>query len=383
MNGDDNPKKIKVKIISLLLLLVTFVILIGIAITFFSNIFSESSRPGLFSRRIPDVTFDELSFDVGRARMFAHTNGSVAAAGTLGVQVFNTEGNETLRDSFRMTQPAVTVFGNRFMVYDIGGTSVRVFTGSQILSSFETDGTIVSASGNQNGWFCVVTQRGGGIRGTVTVYNNNGARVFEVDFRTGFVLTAEISPDNKNLAILNFTDTVSRVTFYKNIDTEDEPSHVFDLTSGLIIDISYLPAGDLLVISTDLLFFIDEDGVAEALYPYHDKRLGSYTRDENFIALHIYDYGIGHRGRIVTLTSSGNILGESATEREVISMSAFNDSLVILKNDGIVFYSDELEEFSLHSGSPAVAGSSHVVAIREDTALAASDSSAIVFRRED
>ena len=309
-------------------------------------------------------------------------NGSVAAAGTLGIQVLDARGAETLRDSFRMDHPALSSFGNRSISFDIGGSAVRVFSASQVISSFDADGVIVSASINQNGWFCVVSQRGGGNRGFISVYNNNGASVFDVDMRTGFALAAALSPDNKNLAILSLTETGSRITFYHNIDRDDEPHDTFDFPGNLIIDISYLDNNDVLAISTDLVFLVTDSGESRALYPFQDNRLGSYAHAGDFIALHIYDYGIGHRGRIVALLTDGTVLGESFTDREIISMSAIDRSLVVLKSDGVVFYSDELEEFYACAGYLSAAGSSQVLAILEDTALATSDSSAIVFKRE-
>jgi len=381
--SSDDPKIKNIELLRLIILIVSLVLITGIIIIIVSNNCSgSSSRPGIFPGREPVVTTDEFNFDVGRSRTFANMNGSVAAAGSLGIQVLDPTGSETLRDSFRMTQPALISYATGCISFDIGGHAVRVFDTSKILSSFETEGIIVSASINNNGWFCVVTQRGGGIRGTVTVYNDTGARVFELDMRTGYALSAVLSHDNKNLAVLNLTETGSRITFYHDIDSEEDPYYFFDLPGGLIIDISYFPNNDVLVVSTDLLFVVTGHGESRALYPYHDKRLGAYTHTDDFIALHIYDYGLGYHGRIVTLSSDGTVLGESATDREVLSMSTVGRSLVVLKNDGVIFYNDELNEFHAYAGYLSAAGSSHVLAILEDTALATSDSSAIVFRRE-
>jgi len=384
MSKDDNSKKKRVKILSFALLFVIAGILITIVITLLTgNCSGSASQRNMRSRRVPNVTVEEFDFDTGRNKMFAAVPGFIASAGTLGIQVFDSAGNETLRDSFRMSQPVITDFGSGFIAYDSGGSEIRVFNNNRIISSFDTDGIIVSASGNQNGWFCVVTQKGGGIRGTVSVYNNNGTNVFNVDMRTGFVLSAELSPDNKSLAILNLTDSGSRVTFYADITAEDEQDRFFDLPDGLIIDIKYLSTGDVLAVSTDLLFLVDDSGDGKALYPFPDKRLGNYSNDDTFIALHLYDYGIGSQGRLVTLLSDGTVLGELSVDREIISMSVFDNTLVVLKNDGVVFYNNELTEFKSSASYISTAGSSQVLTIRNDTALVTSDSSAVIFRREE
>ena len=382
MSGDDRPKRIKRKYLFPAVLFVASAAIITLLILLIYGHVSGSQRIGLFSPRRPAITVNEFNFDVGRGRVLAHANGSIAAVGTLGIQVLDTGGRETLRDSFRMNRPAVSNTGDRFIVFDIGGTTVRVFESSQVSTFVETDGSVVSASINQNGWFCIVTQESGGFRGTITVYNNNGSRVYEDNLGRGYALSAELSPDNKTLAILNLIDTGSRVTFY-SIDTEDDPDHIFDLPGGLIIDIMYLPNGEVLTVSTDLLFIIDSSGEGRSLYPFPEKRLGSYTNNGNFVALHLYDYGLGHRGRLVTLLTDGTVLGELEIERDVASLSSVGNSLVVLKYDGVSFYSDELEEFPVIADSFSAAGATQVLAVYEDTAIAASDNSAVVIRREE
>jgi len=378
MSGDDNPKKKNVKLLSIVILSAAFIVLVIIVATLIIGNIS-----GLFSQRAPAITVNEFNFDIGRDRVFVHMDGSIAAAGTLGVQVLDAGGRELLRDPFRMSQPALVSNNGRSVAFDIGGTAVRVFDSAQVLASVEAEGSVISASINQNGWFCIVTQEGGGIRGIVTVYNNTGAKVWEVRMRSGFVLSAILSPNNKNLAILNMIDSGSRITFYHDIDTEDEPYDHFNLPGGLIIDIKYLSNDDILAISTDYIFLVDSSGESKSIYPYTDNRLGSYTQHDDFIVLHLYDYGIGFRGRLVTLLTDGTVLGEMAIEREIISMSAVGKSIIILKNDSIAFYSNELEDFPASLDNLSVAGANQVLMLNEDTALATSDNSAVVIRRQE
>ena len=385
MGGDDNPKRKKSKYLSLVLLLIVFVVFALLAALLIFGDFSCSlTFAGCFSPRLPAVTVNEYTFDVGRDRVFANIEGSVAAVGTLGVQVLDTGGRETLRDSFRMNRPAVAGSANYGIAFDIGGSAVRVFNASQVSSSIETDGRIISASINQNGWFCIATQEGGGSRGVVTVYNNLGDSVYRVSLGSGYVLSAGLSHDNKSLAILNLTDGGSRITFYHGIDTyKSEPDHMFDLPGGLIIDFWYKSNGDVVAISTDSLFIVGSHGNSRSLYEFPENRLGGYTNHNDFIALHLYDYGVGQSGRLITLLSDGKMLGGKTIDREIVSMSAADKALVLLKSDGLSFYNEYLEEFTLSADNLPAAGANRVLALREDTALAASDNSAVVIRREE
>ena len=99
----------------------------------------------------------QYQFSVGSNRVFAELGGSLAAAGTLGIQVQNASGTETLRDLFHMSTPAVDTAEDRAIAFDIGGTSIRTFTKTQVTASIETVGVIISASINKNNWFVVCT----------------------------------------------------------------------------------------------------------------------------------------------------------------------------------------------------------------------------------
>jgi len=383
MSGDDNPKRKKRGLIKLILLLIVFAIIAVLVVSLISwNRTGSSWLTNLFSPRPSEISVDEFNFDIGRSRMFANMDSSIAAVGTLGLKVLDFEGRETLRDPFRMTQPAIISSEGRGVAFDIGGSSVRVFSNSQVISSIETDGTVVSASINQNGWFCIVTQESGASRGIVTVYNSSGTAVFRASKGTGFVLAAELSHDNRSLAILNYTGTGSRISFYHGIDADKDPDQTFDYTSGLIIDIKYLTSGDVLAVTTDSLFLVELSGSGKMLYAFPEKRLGGYASDADFIVLHLYDYGIGHQGRLITLNINGTILGETTISREIISMSVADKSIAVLKNDGVVFYNEVLEEFSASAENISAAGASRVLAVSENAALATSDNSAIIVRAD-
>ena len=383
MGDAKTTGKRKLRFIGLILLLAAFAIVLFIAATLIVGYFTGSSwLSALFPTRIQEITVEEFAFDIGRARMFSNIGGSVAAVGTLGVQVLDGAGSETLREPFRMAQPTIAGAGDRCIVYDIGGTAVRVFSATQVISSIETDSAIVSASINQNGWFCVVTQGSRGLKGVVTVHDGTGTLVYRVTLATGFALSAMLSPDNKDLAILTLPDTGSRVMLYHGIDvSEDAPDQQFDFFDKLIIDIFFLPNGDVLAVSTDSLILIERAGDRHTLIDYSDKRLGGYICNDDYIALHLYDFGIGHRGRLITLLADGTILGEIALDREIVSMSSHGKTLAILKNDGVEFYDEFLEAYSVSADSSSSAGASRVLAIREDAALATSDNSAIIVKR--
>jgi len=388
MSGDDNPKHGKSKTRKLFFLIFWLVILLALVLIVLSLV--PGSRPGqsmlsqMLSLRAPSISVSEFNFEVGRDRVFAHSNGSIAAAGTFGLQVLGPDGQETLRHSFRSATPAIYENNGFFITYDIGGSSVYVFNSSGILSTVDASGLIVSASINKNGWFCIVTQERGSYRGTVSVYNSNGARVYEVKVGSGFVLSAELSPDNKNLAILSMADTGSQITYYGGIDShKDEPDEIYRFGNRIVIDIKFIAGAEILAVSTQAVQFIDFSGNTRNNWQnlFEGKRLAGYTISDSYIAVHLYDYAIGYSGKITTISFDGTVVGEIESSFELVSMSSIKDTLVILQSDGSVFFDKYLNQFQAAETSVSVATAEHTLALSEDMALVANDHFAVVIRR--
>ena len=378
---DEEPKKTalgKKKLIRIAGSALSFAVLIYIAIALISGHQTGFFRVfGLFSGNEPATMSSEYFFDVGRSRVFADLNGSPASAGTLGIQVLDAWGNETLRDYFRMSSPMLYSQGNRAISYDIGGSSLRVFNNTEVLVSLETGGAIVSASINRNGWFAVCTQEGAVSKGLVTVYNNAGNVVYRVNLASGYVLSASLTPDNRGLAILNLTPDGSRVSFYELNSVN--VTRVFELPGKLILDMRYMSGGDALLITEDSVIVVDKNNRSSELYAFEGRSLGGFSLYGDNIALYLLDYSVGYNGCVVSINEKGNILGEIETYTEIIAVSLGAKHLALLRSDGIMLFDASLEEIPLADGSVSSVGATRVLFFDNGRVLAAGDHSAVAF----
>ena len=379
MAGDKKPRKRLRRLVGIAFSLASLAVLTYVAVTLISGRSLDFSWfTGLFTPRASVEAAEEFSFDVGRERAFADLGDAVAAAGTLGVQVLGRGGNETLREAFRMSHPALSEENGRAVAFDIGGTAVRVFSGKQVIASIEASGAIVSASINRNGWFCVSAQEGGGLRGVTTVYDDRGSAVYRVTLASGYAMSAVLSPDNKSLAVLNLTEGGSRITIYQGLNKQ-EPDSAFNLNGGLILDMRYLPNGNLLAFTTDSLVAIDKNGASSIFYEFFDKRLGGYAFDGGTVVLHLLDYGVGFSGRLVALNEKGLPVGELATDRELVSMSFGDGTLAVLRSDGLMFYDTQFQEYPPRANHLPTVGANSVLSLKGGAALVTGENSAIVI----
>jgi len=381
---DDDPKKTVLRrrrLIRIAGSLLSLAALTYIAIALISGRQSGIFRIfGMFASGDSAEMASEYFFDVGRSRVFADLDGSPAAAGTLGIQVFDAGGHETLRDSFRMTTPMVCSQGKRAISFDMGGTSVRVFSSTEVLVSLETFGAIVSATINANGWFAVCTQESTVSKGVVTVYNEAGNAVYRVNLASGYVLSAALTSDNKGLAVLNLAPDGSRVAFYE-LNSEDV-SRVFELQDRLILDMAYTSGGDMLLVAEDSLIALDRKNEGSEIYGFEGRSLGGYSIYGNDIAIYLLDYNVGYSGRIVSIDKDGGVLGEIESDREIIAISLSDGYLAILRSDGIALFGTSLEELPPVDDSVSSVGATRILSFGSERVLVAGDHSAVAFSIE-
>ena len=377
--AEDTGKK-KIGLLRIVLAAVTFIIIVYIGIAL-----STGFAPGLswiagfFPERITPIAADEYHFEVGRNRVFADLDGAAAAAGSMGIQVLNDVGLETLSDSLRFDFPAITSNGETAIAFDISGTAVRVFNSSEIIASFDSAGPIVSASINENGWFAVSAQEGGGYRGVVRAYNDRGAEVFRFFSGAGYILAAEISSDNRTLAVLRLTETGSQIIFYDL--SRGVYRSVFDYHDRIILDIRFVSGGSLLAVSTESIIYIDSNGNGRRVFDFSDKRLGRFTFGDNFVIIHLLDFGVGYSGTIMRVERNGQVSAELPTETDIIALTQRNGYLAVLWGDGPTFLDSHFGEIQHYEPAVPIMGATDFIFLNRYTALAAGEHSAVVVRR--
>ena len=332
------------------------------------------------SNRSSTEVLDEYAFSVGRERVFADLNGSLLAAGTLGIQVLDVGGSELFSDSFRMSSPAISAQDGYAIAYDLGASSIRILNKNGIIAAIESEGSVISASINRNGWASVCSQESGLSKGLVTVYNSSGNVVYRVDLVTGYVLSAELSPDNGSLAILNLTGEGSRITFYNLNNTIVD--RVIDMQGTLVLDIRYLSGGEVFAVSTSALSVVGRNDESVSVYEFAGRQLGGYALNDDFVALYLLEHNVGHDGLLVTIGSDGYVLGEVEMSREIASMSASSDYLAVLRSDGIVFFNTSLDEIPVMANASSMVGATGVIALGNGMALLAGDHFASVYRSD-
>lgn len=317
----------------------------------------------------------EFTFDSGFQNVFSDLNGSFAVASTVGIQVYDQSGGLSFTDIFEMSKPILCAGGDISAVYDLGGRSLKLFNFNGVTKSIATNGKIISASLNNNGWLAVCTQESGGYKGLVTVYDKKGNEHYKWYSASGYILSAEVSPDNGSLAVLTLNDEGSRIVFFTMDSTYEKASCT--LKGELVLEIRYINGGNVLAVNKDALRVVKSDGTVQTINDYHEKYLAHYSLEsEEYTTLVLHDYMVGDQGCILTVAHDGTVLGTLETGRRVLSISAKGNYLAVLYSDGFVIYNKKLKECAHFNDT---AGTVQAIMRNDGTSLLITAHSAIVY----
>lgn len=155
-----------------------------------------------------------FSFDSGVGSVFTDIEGGLAVCSSGGLQVYDVNAEKMFSQAFEMLNPTICSNGSVSAAYDLGGKLLKVFDLYSVTKSISTEGKIISASINENGWLALCMQESGAYNSVVTIYNDHVEEIFKWFSAEGHILSAAISPDNKGLAVLTLTDEGSRIVFF-------------------------------------------------------------------------------------------------------------------------------------------------------------------------
>ncbi|MEL4106635.1 DUF5711 family protein [Oscillospiraceae bacterium WX1] len=283
-----------------------------------------------------------FAFDASSGDAFADLGGSLAVCSNVGIAVYDKNGEKTFGETVALQCPAVASNGEVAVAYDQGGRILKFFTAAGVTKSLTTNGRIIAATVSESGYVALCTEEPG-YKGLVTVYNAKGDEVYNLHSGQGYVLAAQVSPDHKSLAVLTLTDSGSRIIFLSLSSTDEKASCA--LPGEVALGIQYTDNNSVLLISSSALRLVRDNGKAEVLKDYTDKYLKTFDNGgDGFAVLMLSDYLVGSQGTLTTVDATGRTLGTLETTRKVLSVSAKDDSVAVLYDDGLVIYTKNLKE---------------------------------------
>ena len=329
-------------------------------------------RPGSASDYLDDSA--PYTFDSSASRTFRTVDSRLAVVSSSGLQLLDENGKTVLHEIFTLSQPGISVGGERVCAYDIGGTTLCVadFKGNK--TDIEPAGEIISADLSDSGYLAVCSDAAG-YKGAVTVYDTSGKAVYVWYSGTGYLVRAAVSPDGKYLAALCLQDSGSVVHTFA-LTSEDERGSAA-CADELFADL-FWRGGKVCCVSQTRLAFFDDNAKLTAEYPFGDLYLYDYAAEgDGFVTLALSRYRSGSAEQLVMVNASGSELGKCETTGAVTSLSVNGKQVLVQYSDRLTLYNQQLDE--IKSVEQNLLGVRRSVLLRRGAALLLSGSSAEVL----
>lgn len=305
---------------------------------------------------------------------FATVGDGFAACSNGGLYLFDGDANPIFTRLYNYSAVQMCAAGAYGAVYDLGGTSAIFFNEEKVIRSVETELPIISVSVNEDGYFAVSAQENL-YQGAVTVYNRNGTDIYKWYSGTAHVLSADVLPSRKLLA-LTVGEGGSSLILYSLSGTEPEAQYSY---AGLAIDA--VPCGDALaLVTTASVIWLDGDLRETGTYAFAGRYLAGYAAGADFLTLALSDFQVGGVGTLVSVDAGGKELGSIAAPDDVLDLDAVSDKTAVLYQNSLAVYDRKLRLIYRVDG---VAGAERAVLTERGDVAAAAAFSAHTYTQSD
>ena len=317
---------------------------------------------------------------------FADLDGSLLVAGDSGVRLYSPAGVLLAEEPVVLKQPVAYAAGKYAVVYDAGGTALRLFNGSRQLLSLESDGTLLSATVNSSGWLAVVHQASGH-KGAVSVYDAKQQKKMQFNFSSRFVVDAQISEDNSTLGVVTigqeedgFRSCLSvyslAATLAAGSHSDNEPQARYDLGGCVALSVRGT-SGKFRVAGDSSLAICSAAGTSTAVYDYSDRYLKSFSLGgEDFTVLLLGKYRAGSAAELTVVSDDGQTAASLSMNEQLLSLSAAGRYIGVLTADRLDIYTRDL---ALYSSLEGTAGARRVLMRADGSAMLIGSETAYLY----
>ena len=208
------------------ILIVLFALLLTGLVAFRDEITLENVRYLIKYLNFGSESTGEVSpivYDADSSNRFEVYRGDLAVVNPSGLTLYEQSGKVALTDSFRMSNPTISVGDKYLLVYDLGGYNLRVYNSFSLL--FEKNFNIIRCADiNNNGFFSVATSEKG-YHSAVITYNSDFKEISRSLFSDKFTADLSLSDGgNLTVATLRTTDSGTLTSDFVTVrtGTDDE-----------------------------------------------------------------------------------------------------------------------------------------------------------------
>ena len=332
---EQRKKRRRRKVRSFLLLLLVLAVLGGgiYAFIHFDAALFLQEKLDFSSQQFP------VTLNAGVPHSLHGIGNSVGVLTDTSFMVLRASGSELVSLQHNFTNPAVASSGNRFLVYDRGGTGLYAYNSSKQLAFLTSEYPIISAAVADNGVIAVATTSERYIA-QLTVYSEEGAFIWEWLSSDLHILDVTISEDGRHLAVSCVTseggELVSYLLFFQTDSTEELNRVAFPST--LLLSVEYQNDGSLFVIGDNLYALLSAQGEVRNKTDFSKRHVSAFWKSGNGAVIVTQEFSNSNRSELMILDASASQTGQISLETRINGLYLDEQYLMVFLESGCEIY---------------------------------------------
>ncbi len=375
------PKKKPNPILRLLAFLLTLALLLGaVALVAYRDRINLDAIKRYFTYRSLERSdsgqIDAFQFDSSGRGGFSSLGDDLLVWSSAGIRLYSSSGVEYLNDALSLLHPVADIRDDAAVVYDAGGTILRVYADrTQIFSLDAEQGHEILSARMGPGRTLAVVTRETGYKGVVTLYGSNFQPTMAIRISTRYVMDTIPSQDGKTTAVLTVgqSNNAFESTLALYDKTGDEDFAQCSLGNNAILDLSC--SGDMFwALGETGLSIVSTDGTTNLTCDYGGAYLKDYSLGgDGYAALLLGKYRAGSSTTLTTVDSKGETIAALDLEDQILNLAASGRYVAVLTASTLTIYTRDLQPYALLDNTM---GARNVVLRSDGTAYLASGETA-------
>ena len=376
------PKKKPNPILRLLAFLLTLALLLGAValVAYRDRINLDAIKRYVTYRsleRSDSGQIDAFQFDSSGRGGFSSLGDDLLVWSSAGIRLYSSSGVEYLNDALSLLHPMADIRDDAAVVYDAGGTTLRVYADrAQIFSLDAEQGHEILSARMGPGRTLAVVTRETGYKGVVTLYGSDFQPTMAIRISTRYVMDAIPSQDGKTIAAV-LTVGQSNNTFESTLAlydrAGDEAFAQCSLGNNAILDLS-CSGGVFWALGETGLSIVSTDGAANLTCDYGGAYLKDYSLGgDGYAALLLGKYRAGSSTTLTTVDTKGETIATLDLEDQILDLATSGRYVAVLTASTLTIYTKDLQVYETIDNTM---GARNVVLRSDGTAYLASGETA-------
>ncbi len=360
--------------ITALLLICTFI--------FFNNQLSSGSIKRfaywVFNGARGDAKEVSITFDAKEFNRFSLISKNLLVVSPDEISTYLLSGKTALNTPVILRNPAVSIAGNRFMAYDLGGLNFYIGNSKKLLFTGTTESKLVNANMNKTGYFSIITDDEDS-KSLVTVYNPSFEPFYKFHSAEKYVFDAAVSPSGKSAAVVTYGTNEGQFESSLALCRTNEDGFYTTVSLGdsMPLRVSYHSEKKLFLVCNDRTILFANDGSTISELSYNALPIKSFSQSfGNHVAIALDNYANGGNTRLYFIKANGNVSECLDFDEDIYSISSAGDFTAVQFSDKCAVYKNDL---TLHSEFAISADVSRCLVNSDGSVICVADNFATLY----